>query len=113
MRSCTRLQEIILSDIKGITVYQPNTWFSLTDEERCAIKDWLVAHSIDPREIPPSEPIVVKDGKCIVYWGMTIEHSEGDMMRVKTGTNENGERCALVEERTVDLKMAPPPVPSR
>lgn len=97
-----------MPDTENVTVYEPDTWFALTDEERCAIKDWLVAHSIDPREIPPSEPIVVKNGKFIVYWAMTIEHTEGKMMRVKTEKNENGERCVVVEERIVDLKMAPP-----
>lgn len=97
-----------MPDIETIAVYQSNTWFQLSDEERCAIKDWLVAHDIDPREIPPSEPIVIKSGKFIVYWGMTIERFEGKVMKVKTGKDENGDSCVLVEERTVDLKTPPP-----
>ncbi|MFF9879990.1 hypothetical protein [Staphylococcus pasteuri] len=101
-----------MPDIETIAVYQSNTWFQLSDEERCAIKDWLVAHDIDPREIPPSEPIVVKNGECIVYWGMTIEHSEGDMMRVKMEKNEDGEPCVVAEERTVALKTPPPQIRS-
>lgn len=91
----------------SVTVYQADTWFSIPEKERCKIKDWLIEQGIDPREISPSTPVVVKNGK-VNYWGMTIERSMGKLMKVKTGKNENGETCVVLEERAVDLKSPPP-----
>lgn len=89
------------------TVYQADTWFALPDAERCAVKDWLVDHGIDPREVTMSEPVTVR-GDQIHYWGMTIESVHGTFMQVKAALNDQGERCIVAEERTVPLKSAPP-----
>lgn len=92
------------------TVYQADTWFLLTDAERCAIKDWLTAHDIDPESIPPSEPITV-EGSTIHYWGMTIEKKNGKIMKVKAVTDKDGQPNAVIEERSAPLKTAPPATP--
>ena len=84
------------------TVYQADTWLDLSDEARCTIKDWMISNDIDPRTVPPSEPITT-DGDTITYWGMTIEAVEGKNMIVKGAVNDKGERCVVVEERTVPL----------
>lgn len=89
------------------TVYQGDTWHELSDDERCRIKDWLIANEIDPTTIPLSEHVTVKDG-TIHYWGMTIERREGNMIIPKTQRNENGERCIVVEERTTPVLTSPP-----
>lgn len=92
------------------TVYQADTWYLLTDAERCAIKDWLIANDIDPNCIPPSEPITV-EGPTINYWGMTIEKKDGKVMKVKAAIGEDGKHNAVIEERTAPLKITPPPMP--
>lgn len=87
------------------TVYQADTWYEMTTQQRTAVKDWLIANSIDPREITPSEPITVTDN-TITYWGMEIEAVEGKNMRVKAAYNDQGERCIVLNERTVPLLAA-------
>ena len=92
------------------TVYRANTWLRMSDEERCAFKDWLTENGIDPHTIPLSEDIAVKDN-AIHYWGMTIEKKAGNVMQVKADLDENGERAVVLEWRSTPLVTPPPPAP--
>lgn len=92
------------------TVYQADTWPYLTQQTREEITAWLLAHGIEPRRLPLSENVVIKDGK-VRYWAMSIEKSEGNVMKVKAGLNAEGERCIVVEEETVEWNRTLPETP--
>lgn len=93
------------------TIYHADTWLLMSDEERCTFKDWLTENGINPNTIPLSEDIIIEDN-AIHYWGMTIEKQTGNIMQVKATLDENGERAAVLEERSAPLKTPPPPTPN-
>ena len=92
------------------TVYQADTWPHLTKQAREGMTAWLTAHGIEPRRLPLGENIVIKDGK-VTYWAMTIEHTDGNVLRVKTALNDQGERCIVAEEETAEWNGTMPEIP--